>query len=128
MADGDAAAPFGPMRAGSRDNGAGIEAMTDLVDQILEAIGHDPFAVCAELDFQSILSAVKPRRVRSWNQRDVTRALRAAKAAGLAVREIAPDGRLILAPADADQQSPNARKTESVSNPWDSLFYDKVKA
>jgi hypothetical protein len=32
----------------------------------------------------------------AWNHRDVARALRAAKAAGVEVREITPDGRLIL--------------------------------
>ena len=52
-------------------------------------------ACVAEID----LSGVKPeprRRTRSFKQCDITRALRAAKAAGVEVREIMPDGRIIL--------------------------------
>jgi hypothetical protein len=40
--------------------------------------------------------AKKPRRARSTRKRDLKTALQAAKAAGLSVREIAPDGRVVL--------------------------------
>jgi hypothetical protein len=42
-----------------------------------------------------------PAPRRSFKQRDITKALRAAKAAGVEVREIMPDGRLILGTPDA---------------------------
>jgi hypothetical protein len=55
------------------------------------------------------MSAKPPMtRRRSWRQRDVTRALRAAKAAGLEARvEITPDGRLIVSASDQPVPSGN---------------------
>jgi len=38
----------------------------------------------------------RQRRVRSFRQRDVVRAIRAAQAAGLTVQAIEPDGRVVL--------------------------------
>ena len=59
------------------------------------------------------LLAAPRRRVRSFKQRDVARAIRAAKAAGQDVREITPDGRVILgSPVSA---------TPVVDNPWKAL-------
>jgi hypothetical protein len=57
------------------------------------------FDPLAGMDLSNLFKDVKPmprRRHRAWTQRDVTRLLRAAKAAGVEVREIMPDGRVIL--------------------------------
>jgi hypothetical protein len=77
----------------------GLDALLDVL------CPPDPFAGLEALDFSAILRDVKPwpRRARPWNQRDVTRALRAAKTAGVEVCEITPDGRVILgSPAETE--------------------------
>jgi hypothetical protein len=83
---------------------------------------HDPLA---GMDLAGLLKDVKPeprRRHRAWTQRDIARALRAAKAAGVEVREITPDGRIIL--GEPVQEA----GAEARSNPWDSLFDDQAQA
>jgi hypothetical protein len=70
----------------------------DALDMLLDAMVGDLFVNLAALDFSFIVPRSKPR-AGSWKQRDVTRALRAAAAAGIEVRiEIEPDGKLILVP------------------------------
>jgi hypothetical protein len=61
-----------------------------------------------------------PRRPCTFKQQDVTRALRAAKAAGQSVRrfEIARDGTLRVFVGE-----PDARRDE-YSNPWDGVLSD----
>jgi hypothetical protein len=65
------------------------------------------FNPLASANLAGLCKDVKPeprRRTRSFNQRDIARALRAAKAADVEVREIMPDGRIILgtpSPPDA---------------------------
>jgi hypothetical protein len=71
-------------------------AFDNLADQVLAAMATDPFEVMGAMDFQAILAKVPKCRRRPWNQRDVTRCMRAAKAAGVEVRAIMPDGRVIL--------------------------------
>jgi hypothetical protein len=82
--------------------------MTDIVDQIQAIMAPDPFEVCADLDFSFIKAMVPKGRSRSFSQRDVMRAIRAAKAAGLEVREIAPDGRVILGPVSVATETDDA--------------------
>jgi hypothetical protein len=53
------------------------------------------FASLAEFDLSFLRDVPRARR-RSFRQRDLSRAIRAAKAAGITVREITADGRLIL--------------------------------
>jgi hypothetical protein len=55
------------------------------------------------------------RRPSTFRQQDVTRALRAATAAGIAVRriEIGPDGRIAIEAGEAVET-----ETEAGSNPW----------
>ncbi|MGB8900887.1 MAG: hypothetical protein WCC90_17320 [Methylocella sp.] len=82
-------------------------AVQSEIDALFEALAADsalwpswPFCdPLAGMDLAGLFKNVKPaprRRHRSWTQRDVTRLLRAAKAAGVEVREIMPDGRVIL--------------------------------
>jgi hypothetical protein len=80
-------------------------AVQSEIDSLFEALSAnstlwmpslDPLA---GMDLAGLFTNVKPaprRRHRAWTQRDVTRLLRAAKAAGVEVREIMPDGRVIL--------------------------------
>jgi hypothetical protein len=46
------------------------------------------------------------RRHRAWTQRDITKVLRGAKAAGVEARVMIEDGRITLAPVP-DRQSPS---------------------
>jgi hypothetical protein len=63
---------------------------------------------------------VAPIRRRTWKQRDITRALRAAEKAGVTTRvEITPDGKLSLVP---ESRLPNGGVERITPNPWDSLF------
>ncbi len=78
--------------------------MTD-VDAIIEALfpitTSDILRDLAALDFTFV---VPPKaRARIWKQRDITRAFKAAKTAGLNVRiDIAPDGKLSIIPVKGD--------------------------
>lgn len=60
--------------------------------------------------------SVPERRARrgSFRQCDVVRAIRAAQAAGLKVREIAPDGRLILGEPVQQAPEPNGMAKDAV--------------
>ena len=84
-------------------------AVQSEIDACFEALCADPSLsapppwpfhdALTGMDLAGLFKNVKPaprRRHRSWTQRDVTRLLRAAKAAGVEVREIMPDGRIIL--------------------------------
>ena len=73
------------------------------------------------------LAGPKPvprHRTRSFNQRDIARALRAAKAAGVEARVVIETGRITLVPV----HEASAREMETDSNPWDSLLDDQAQA
>jgi hypothetical protein len=57
---------------------------------------------------------IKPARTRSFNQRDIARALRAAKAAGVEARVVIEEGRITLMPT---KMVPAATDTDE--NPWE---------
>jgi hypothetical protein len=76
-----------------------LDALDDLI-----AAAFAPVPVAFEI--RRMPSWSTARRVRSCRQHDVVRNLRAAKAAGFEVREITPDGRVIL--GSPGQQSPEA--------------------
>ena len=68
---------------------------------LLDDLATQSLASLAEFDFSSLRDMPRRRR-RSFNQRDISRALRAAKAAGFLVRvEIEPDGRIVLVPVSS---------------------------
>jgi hypothetical protein len=92
-------------------------AVQSEIDSLFEALSAnltlwmpslDPLA---GVDLAGPLKDVKPwpqtSRRRGFNQRDITKALRAAKAAGVEVREIMPDGRIILGSPDRQFPSGN---------------------
>ena len=70
------------------------------LDTFLTIIDTMTWDLSPALDLSFIAPPLnRPQRRRSWTQRDVTRAFRAASRAGVAIRiEIAPDGKLILTP------------------------------
>jgi hypothetical protein len=63
---------------------------------------------------QKDVSKPAPRRRPGFNQRDITRALRAAKAAGVEVRVVIEDGRITLAPT-----KPVLASADTDENPWE---------
>jgi hypothetical protein len=66
-------------------------------DFIIDAVIDAAFGLPLAVDFS--LPTLPKRRGHTWKQRDVTRALRACQAAGVAARvEILPDGKLVLIP------------------------------
>ena len=79
--------------------------MTDDIDALVESLfavtTSDMLRDLAALDFSFI---IPPKaRARAWKQRDVSRAFKAAKTAGLNVRiDIAPDGKLSIMPVKGD--------------------------
>ena len=79
--------------------------MADDIDALVESLfpvtTSDMLRDLAALDFSFI---IPPKaRARAWKQRDVTRAFKAAKTAGLNVRiDIAPDGKLSIIPVKGD--------------------------
>jgi len=79
--------------------------MTDDIDALVESLfavtTSDMLRDLAALDFSFI---IPPKaRARAWKQRDVSRAFKAAKTAGLNVRiDIAPDGKLSIIPVKGD--------------------------
>jgi hypothetical protein len=69
------------------------------------------------MDLAGLLKDVKPEprhRTRSFNQRDIARALRAAKAAGVEARVVIEEGRVTLVPT---KMVPAATDTDE--NPWE---------
>jgi hypothetical protein len=79
--------------------------MTDDMDALIARLfpitTKDMLRDLAALDFSFV---IPPKaRARPWKQRDVTRAFKAAKTAGLNVRvDIAPDGKLSIIPVKGD--------------------------
>ena len=90
--------------------------MTDDMDALIERLftTNDILRDLAALDFSFV---IPPKvRARAWKQRDVTRAFKAAKTAGLNVRiDIAPDGKISIIPLTGPQDSPK-------TNEWDSVL------
>jgi hypothetical protein len=80
--------------------------MTDDMDTLVETLfplvtTYDMLRDLAALDFSFVIPP--EARARAWKQRDVTRAFKAAKTAGLNVRvDIAPDGKLSIIPVKGD--------------------------
>jgi hypothetical protein len=75
---------------------------------------HDPLT---GMDLAGLFKDVKPeprRRHRAWTQRDITHALRAAKAAGVEARVMIEDGRITLAPT-----KPVLANADTDENPWE---------
>ncbi|PNE09689.1 MAG: hypothetical protein CR217_18735 [Beijerinckiaceae bacterium] len=75
---------------------------------------HDPLA---GMDLSNLFKDVKPwprRRHRAWTQRDIARALRAAKAAGVEARVVIEERRVTLVPT---KMVPAATDTDE--NPWE---------
>ena len=75
---------------------------------------HDPLA---GMDLSNLFKDVKPwprRRHRAWTQRDISRALRAAKAAGVEVRVMIEEGRITLVPT-----KPVLADADTDENPWE---------
>jgi hypothetical protein len=75
---------------------------------------HDPLA---GMDLAGLLKDVKPepqRRHRAWTQRDITRLLRGAKAAGIEARVVIEADRIILAPT-----KPVLANADTDENPWE---------
>lgn len=69
----------------------------DTFQPFLDALAYDLLLNPVIVDFT--FTVPRKQRRRRFNQRDVTRALRAAKAAGIEARiEIEMDGKLILVP------------------------------
>jgi hypothetical protein len=78
-----------------------------LIEQLFPVSTSDIWRGLADLDFSFI---IPPKaRARAWKQRDITRAFKAAKTAGLNVRiDIAPDGKLSIIPVKGnDPPQPN---------------------
>jgi hypothetical protein len=71
----------------------------------------------AGMDLAGLFKNVKPaprRRHRAWTQRDITKVLRGAKAAGVEARVMIEDGRVTLVPT---KMVPAATDTDE--NPWE---------
>ena len=69
------------------------------------------------MDLAGLFKVVKPEprhRTRSFNQRDIARPLRAAKAAGVEARVVIEEGRITLVPT---KMVPAA--TDTGENPWE---------
>jgi hypothetical protein len=69
------------------------------------------------MDLAGLFKNVKPaprRRHRAWTQRDITKVLRSAKAAGVEARVVIEEGRVTLAPT---KMVPAATDTDE--NPWE---------
>jgi hypothetical protein len=106
-------------------------AVQSEIDSLFEALSAnstlwmpslDPLA---GMDLAGLFKNVKPaprRRQRAWSQRDITRLIRGAKAAGIEARVVIEAGRITLVPV----HEASAREMETDSNPWDSVF-DKIK-
>jgi hypothetical protein len=77
------------------------------------------------MDLSNLFKNVKPaprRRHRAWTQRDITRLLPGAKAAGIEARVVIEADRIILAPT-----KPVLANADTDENPWDSLFDDQAQ-
>jgi hypothetical protein len=95
------------------------------IDAFIKFASPSLFDPLAGMDLSNLFKDVKPwprRRHRAWTQRDITRLLRGAKAAGIEARVVIEAGRITLVPV----HEASAREMETDSNPWDSVF-DKIK-
>jgi hypothetical protein len=76
------------------------------------------FNPLAGMDLSNLFKDVKPwpqtSRRRVFNQRDITRALRAAKAAGVEARVVVEEARISLVPT-----KPVMAATDTGENPWE---------
>jgi hypothetical protein len=74
------------------------------------------FDPLAGMDLSNLFKDVKPwprRRHRAWTQRDITRLLRGAKAAGIEARLVIEAGRITLVPSIPIQEA------DASENPWE---------
>ena len=79
--------------------------MADDIDALVESLFPvTTIEILRDLTALDFTFVVPPKaRARVWKQRDVTRAFKAAKTAGLNVRiDIAPDGKLSIIPVKGD--------------------------
>ncbi|PNE09873.1 MAG: hypothetical protein CR217_17615 [Beijerinckiaceae bacterium] len=100
-------------------------AVQSEIDSLFEALSADStlwpsWPWCDPLtgmDLAGLFKVVKPEprhRTRSFNQRDIARPLRAAKAAGVEARVVIEEGRITLVPT---KMVPAA--TDTGENPWE---------
>jgi hypothetical protein len=88
-----------------------IAAATDV---LLAALCPVPgLARVADIDLSGV-KPVPPRRHRAWTQRDITKVLRGAKAAGVEARVMIEDGRITLVPT-----KPVLADADTDENPWE---------
>jgi hypothetical protein len=97
-------------------------AVQSEIDSLFEALSAnstlwmpslDPLA---GMDLAGLFKNVKPaprRRHRAWTQRDITRLLRGAKAAGIEARVVIEAGRITLVPSIPIQEA------DASENPWE---------
>jgi hypothetical protein len=78
-----------------------------LIEWLFPVMASEILRDLEAFDFSFVIPS--KARARTWKQRDVTRAFKAAKTAGLNVRiDIAPDGKLSIIPMKgADPPQPN---------------------
>jgi hypothetical protein len=91
--------------------------MADDIDALVESLFPvTTIEILRDLTALDFTFVVPPKaRARVWKQRDVTRAFKAAKTAGLNVRiDIAPDGKLSIIPVMGDDPSQ--------PNEWDEVL------
>jgi hypothetical protein len=89
----------------------------ELIDALIKSACPPLFDPLAGMDLAGLFKNVKPeprRRPRAWTQRDIARALRAAKAAGVEARVVIEEGRVTLVPT---KMVPAATDTDE--NPWE---------
>jgi hypothetical protein len=93
------------------------------IDACFEVLAADPtlwmpsLDPLAGMDLAGLFRNVKPaprRRHRAWTQRDITRLIRAAKAAGVEARVVIEDGRITVAPT-----KPVLANADTDENPWE---------
>ena len=90
----------------------------ELIDALIKFACPPLFDPLAGMDLSNLFKDVKPwprtSRRRGFTQRDIARALRAAKAAGVEARVVIEEGRITLAPT---KMVPAATDTDE--NPWE---------
>jgi hypothetical protein len=87
------------------------------IDAAIKFACPPPFDPLAGMDLSNLFKDVKPwprRRHRAWTQRDITRLLRGAKAAGVEARVVIEADRIILAPT-----KPVLANADTDENPWE---------
>jgi hypothetical protein len=90
----------------------------ELIDAFIKFACPPLFDPLAGMDLAGLFKNVKPMpqtsRRRVFTQRDITRALRAAKDAGVEARVVIEDGRITLVPT-----KPVLADTGTDENPWE---------